>query len=119
MATTLQALLNKGFDPDYLSGLSDSMRSRLAASVGIVDSSPTVPVTTAQPTTPTEADINYVASVTGLPSTVNKKIDSATSTVATAATKTVGSVVSGVTSGTAKAYNNIKDAINSNVPKQG
>ena len=67
MATTFQALLDKGFDPGYLSGLSDSMRSRLAASVGIVDSSPIVPVTTAQPTTPTEADINYVASVTGLP----------------------------------------------------
>lgn len=66
-----------------------------------------------------KAPKEFFNSVTGLPSTVNKKIDSATSTVATAATKTVGSVVSGVTSGTAKAYNNIKDAINSNVPKQG
>ena len=65
-----------------------------------------------------KAPKDFFNSVTGLPSTINKKIDSATSTVATAATNTVGSVVSGVTSGTARAYNNIKDAINSNVPKQ-
>jgi hypothetical protein len=62
---------------------------------------------------------DFFNSVTGLPSTVNKSVNTATSTVATAASNTATSVVSDVTSGTARAYNNIKNAINSNVPKQG
>jgi len=39
MSTTFQVLLDAGFDPDYLSGLSDSMRSRLAAQFGLDDGS--------------------------------------------------------------------------------
>jgi hypothetical protein len=61
---------------------------------------------------------DFFNSVTGLPSTVNKRVDAATSTVATGASNTATSVVSDVTSGTARAYNNIKNAINSNVPSK-
>jgi len=65
-----------------------------------------------------KAPNQFFNSVTGLPTTINNKIDSTTSAVATAAGDTAGKVVSGVSNKTAQAYNKIKDAINSNVPKQ-
>lgn len=53
---------------------------------------------------------DFFNSTTGLPSL--SKVSSTTSS-------TVNNVVSEASSGVARAYNNIKDAINSNVPKQG
>lgn len=49
---------------------------------------------------------------------VNTKVGSTATSLATSAGETAGNVVSGVTSKTAQAYNKIKDALNSNVPKQ-
>lgn len=65
-----------------------------------------------------KAPQDFFNAVTGLPSTVNNRIDSVTGSVAAAASNTTSNIVSGVTTGTASAYNKIKDALNSNVPKQ-
>lgn len=81
-----------------------------------------------------KAPTDFFNKVTGLPSsvidkttgkvsiaaeTINKKIGTATSSLATTAGNAAGNIVSSAKSKTAQAYNNIKDAINSNVPKQG
>jgi len=65
-----------------------------------------------------KAPNQFFNSVTGLPTTINNRIETTTNAVATAAGDTAGKVVSGVSNKTAQAYNKIKDAINSNVPKQ-
>lgn len=80
-----------------------------------------------------KAPNDFFNSVTGLPSSVinkatgkvqiaaeaiNTKVGSTASSLATTASETAGNVVSSATSKTAQAYNKIKDAINSNVPKQ-
>ena len=81
-----------------------------------------------------KAPTDFFNTVTGFPSSVvdkatgkvsiaaeaiNKKIGTTTSSLATTAGDTAGNIVSSAKSKTAQAYNNIKDALNSNVPKQG
>jgi len=60
----------------------------------------------------------FFNAVTGLPKTAANKVTSTASTIATAAKDAASNVVTNTTSRTAQAYNKIKDAINSNVPKQ-
>lgn len=81
-----------------------------------------------------KAPTDFFNTVTGFPSSVvdkatgkvsiaaeaiNKNIGTSTSSLATTAGDTAGNIVSSAKSKTAQAYNKIKDALNSNVPKQG